>query len=200
MSPLISVIVPAYNAEETIEKCIISIRRQSFHNIEIIIVNDGSKDLTGEICRGFCKADNRIRTEEQPNKGVVRARQKGIEKARGTYVSFVDSDDWIDEDCFEIMLEKIGDADILACGLFKEANGVITELINDICPGTYNGDDINTKIIPKMLFSKMPFSFGITPFFWNKLYKMDILKKVYSKIPASVYDGEDVVANCLYYT
>ncbi len=95
----ISVIIPAFNAEKTIEKCINSIINQTYKNLEIIIVNDGSSDKTSEICRKF--NDNRIIVFDNKNKGVSFSRNYGIKKSTGDFITFVDSDDYLELDCYE---------------------------------------------------------------------------------------------------
>lgn len=115
MQPLISVIIPAYNAEKYISKSIESIRKNTYENLEIIIVNDGSKDNT----RGIVEAisDSRIRLINQENGGVSKARNTGLDNAKGEYIAFVDSDDYVSSDYFETLLAACQEsgADIAAC-------------------------------------------------------------------------------------
>lgn len=94
-SPLISVIVPAYNAEKYLERCIDSIRRQSYINLEIMIVDDGSSDGTGKLCDQFAKQDGRISVIHQDNMGASLARNNALKSVTGTYFLFVDADDYI---------------------------------------------------------------------------------------------------------
>ena len=96
MTGLISVIVPAYNAEKTIEKCINSISCQTYENLEIIVINDGSKDTTEEIVSKLAKTDNRIKLITIPNGGVSHARNTGLEYVTGDFVTFADADDTIE--------------------------------------------------------------------------------------------------------
>ena len=113
---LISVIVPAYNVESYIEECIISILNQSYENIEVIIVNDGSTDKTGIICESLSNIDERICYYSQNNKGVSEARNKGLEAASGEYVMFVDGDDYISTDMITSLLGAFNDSvDIVSC-------------------------------------------------------------------------------------
>ena len=93
--PAISVIVPAYNAEKTLNKCLDSILGQTLVDIEIIVVNDGSTDSTQTIVEGYMSSDNRIKLINQENKGLGAARNVGLDNATGKYISFIDSDDWI---------------------------------------------------------------------------------------------------------
>jgi glycosyltransferase involved in cell wall biosynthesis len=118
LNPKISIIVPIYNAERFLYKCLDSIINQKYKNIEIILVNDGSSDKSGEICNKYADVDNRIQVLHIENQGVSNARNKGIELASGGYIGFVDSDDWIDEEMYSDMLNKLTtyNADIIMCG------------------------------------------------------------------------------------
>lgn len=114
---LISIIVPVYNVEEYIDKCINSILNQTFSDFELILVNDGSKDNCGDICDEFSKKDNRIKVIHKKNGGLSDARNAGIDLAKGDYIGFVDSDDYIENDMYEVLYNNIlnYDADISIC-------------------------------------------------------------------------------------
>lgn len=116
--PLVSVIVPAYNIEKYISRCLDSIRAQSYSNLEIIVIDDGSTDNTGEIIDEYATKDRRILSIHQLNKGVTKARFAGIDKACGVYVGFVDGDDFIEPNMFEKLIENAisYNADISHCG------------------------------------------------------------------------------------
>lgn len=116
MNPLISVIVPVYNVERYLNQCIDSILAQTYKDFELILVDDGSKDKSGEICDEYVKKDSRIRVFHKKNGGVSSARNYGIDNAQGTYICFVDSDDWVDETYLEDML-KPGDYDWIIQGI-----------------------------------------------------------------------------------
>ena len=103
--PLLSIIVPIYNIAAYLEKCIESIQNQSYCNIEIILVNDGSTDDSGRICDEYAKGDRRICVIHKENEGLVKARKTGVRVAKGEYVSFVDGDDWIDLDMYECLMQ-----------------------------------------------------------------------------------------------
>lgn len=119
--PLLSVIIPIYNARTYIEKCIKSIIRQSFWDYELILVDDGSVDGSGYICDTYAEQDNRINVIHQLNQGVSAARNAGLEAASGRYVCFVDADDWIEPDLFKICIDTIesNGADILHHGMTR---------------------------------------------------------------------------------
>ena len=105
--PLISVIVPVYNAEKYIEKCVASIRAQTYRNLEIILVDDGSCDRSGELCEAFALEDSRIVVIRKENGGVASARNAGLDAMHGDYVGFVDADDWIDPEMYEVLLRRV---------------------------------------------------------------------------------------------
>lgn len=117
MEDLVSVIIPAYNVEKYIRKCVESIITQSYNNIEIIIVNDGSSDNTATICRELISCDNRIMVINQDNKGLSVARNVGYSHSHGKWICFIDSDDWVDNRFVESLLDLVNkyNADIAAC-------------------------------------------------------------------------------------
>ncbi len=108
-TPLISVIVPVYNIEKYLERCVASVRNQTYTNLEILLVDDGSTDSSGALCDRLAKEDERIRVFHKENGGSSSARNLGIVQARGEYLGFVDSDDYISPDMYEILYEVIGE-------------------------------------------------------------------------------------------
>ena len=120
-TPLISVIVPVYNVSVYLRKCIESIRNSTYINLEIILVDDGSTDDSGNICDHYEKIDDRITVIHKKNGGLSSARNAGLDIATGLYISFIDSDDYISDKMFEAMLGKAldMDADIVQCGVFR---------------------------------------------------------------------------------
>ena len=108
MKPDVSVIVPIYNVAGYLEQCLDSLVNQSHKNIEIICIDDGSTDKSGEIIDAYAAKDKRVKAIHQPNAGVSAARNKGLETARGEYISFVDGDDWIETNAYQTILAEIG--------------------------------------------------------------------------------------------
>ncbi len=102
-NPLISIIVPVYKTEPYLERCVNSIRNQTYQNLEIILVDDGSPDRCGEMCDALAKEDSRIRVIHKENGGLSSARNAGLDAMTGEYVGFVDSDDWIDPEMYEVL-------------------------------------------------------------------------------------------------
>ena len=124
-APLISIIIPVYNAEATIKKCLESIINQSFNNWEAIIVIDGGQDASEDICEDYSRRDNRFLVIHQNNSGVSAARQKGLEAVHGQYVIHVDADDWIEQTMLQDLYEKASDdnADIVICDFYIDSAG-----------------------------------------------------------------------------
>lgn len=122
MEPVLSVIIPVYNREKFLERCVKSVTASSLQNIEIILIDDGSADKSGALCDKLAKEDDRIFVIHQQNVGVSAARNRGLEKAQGKYFAFVDSDDYIEPDMYEKMIAAIEeqDADMVCCGISKE--------------------------------------------------------------------------------
>ena len=104
--PLVSIIVPVYNAEQSLPRCLDSICAQTYQNLEIILVDDGSTDDSLTVCRQFAYRDDRIRVLSQTNSGVSAARNNAMETATGKYIQFVDSDDWIDENMTFLLVQR----------------------------------------------------------------------------------------------
>ena len=119
--PIISIIVPVYNVESYLERCINSILNQTFKNFELILVDDGSTDKSGEICDSFAGYDKRIRVIHKKNGGLSSARNVGLDVSIGKYIGFVDSDDWIDEFMYEKLYRNMikTKSDIVICNFSR---------------------------------------------------------------------------------
>lgn len=141
MDVLISIIVPVFNAEKYIVECLNSIICQSYKNLEILLIDDGSTDNSGSICDEFAKKDNRIKVIHKENGGVSSARNIGLKLAQGTYVSFVDSDDCVDKEYIAALYEKIvkTNSDISFCGYSKLINKKLFE-VKELLPEYINVD------------------------------------------------------------
>ena len=112
-NPKISVIVPVYNAEKYLQRCIDSILNQTFPNFELLLIDDGSKDQSGEICDEYAKKDSRVKVFHKENGGVSSARNVGIDNAVGEYICFCDSDDWVEKTWLLSFFERMCDNDML---------------------------------------------------------------------------------------
>lgn len=187
---LVSVIVPIYNAERYLDRCIKSIINQTYKELEIILVNDGSNDGSLKICKKYQSEDNRIIIVSTVNKGVVNARKMGIACANGKLIGWVDADDWIDPDHFEKMVDAQGrsDADIVCAEHYHEIGNEYSIVRNNFDYGVYTID----KIVDRILWSGKFYEFGIQPHLWNKLTKTEILKGNQLEVDNSISAGDDV--------
>lgn len=165
---LISVIIPIYNVEKYLDKCVDSIINQTYKNLEIILVDDGSPDNCPKMCDDYAKKDSRIKVVHKENGGLSDARNAGMEVATGEYVSFIDSDDYISLDFYETLLETIvdNDSDIVECGVVKfyEDNS-FDEYSDDLKVTNYDTLDGLEGLI-----NENPFKQHV----WNKLYKSSV--------------------------
>ena len=186
MEELISIVVPAYNAEKYIETCINSIRNQSYKNIEIIIVNDGSNDSTLNIITKLKEEDSRITVISTENKGVSHARNTGMQVANGKWISFVDSDDWLEENFCEKLINKAKElnADYIGCGYNKITNDNIQKVNDDEKVLTFTKDEYLIKLL------NVQTSYGLSHM---KMIKTELAKKV--KFNESLVVAEDALYN-----
>lgn len=127
---LISVIVPVYNAEKHLARCVDSILNQSYKELEVILVDDGSVDNSSKLCDAYMAKDKRVKVIHKENGGVSSARNTGINVSKGQFVTFVDSDDWIEKNMYESLIQKIKEenVDMVKCCYYKEENGIATKL------------------------------------------------------------------------
>ncbi len=187
---VISVIVPIFNISKYLDKCIESILNQSYSDLEIILVDDGSSDNSGSICDYYATMDKRIRVIHKENGGLVSARKAGLEIATGEYIAFVDGDDWIDAEMYSEMLELCikNDADFVESGYTYERNGVE---VNFFCKDAniYLNDDIREGIIKEWMCSLETAPIRST--IWSKLYRIEIIKEAYENVNKMQSLGED---------
>ena len=185
--PLISVIMPVYNVKDKLDKSISSVAGQTYKNLEIILVDDGSADGSGNICDEWAKKDQRITAIHKENGGVATARDRGLKASKGEYIGFVDSDDWIHPQMYEYLLHLLldNDADISCGGIIK------TETETDCRPET----EEKITVYDRDEFVKKFFKIGsqeIVYYVWNKLYKREVAVDSHENNNFSV--GEDVIA------
>lgn len=190
---LVSIIVPIYNIEKYVSQCIVSIIKQSYKNIEIILVDDGSTDNSGQICDEYADMDKRIRVFHTQNEGLVAARKRGVENARGTYILFVDGDDWIDENMVGYLLECaiLNDAEIVTSGCIREYKNSSAIYFDHVREGLYASGRDKEYLCKNIIFSDNLSEWGILPFIVGKLIRTAIAYKVYLDIPKEIHVGED---------
>ncbi|HJB38852.1 MAG TPA: glycosyltransferase [Candidatus Ruthenibacterium avium] len=193
MLPLVSVIIPVYNAAADLARCIESVRRQSYENLEILLVNDGSRDTSGEICRMYARVDERIRVIDKQNEGVSAARNDAIRAAKGKYLQFADSDDYMAQDAVYRMVQKAehDDCDLVIaayCRVRGEHQRTYAFLPE-------------TSVMSKNEFARhlmeepASFYYGVL---WNKLYRADIIRRHDIRCNTDLSWSEDFLFNLEY--
>ena len=199
--PLISLIVPVYNVKDYLKTCLQSILEQTYKNLEIILVDDGSDDGSSGICDEYARMDQRIKTIHLPHSGVSAARNAGLAAATGELLGFVDSDDWIDHDMYQYLytLMQEHDADVSACTYLLEQEGRPSKIINntgklyvfsrkEIIRALVKNDLVKNylwaKLFKRKLFDRLSFPVG-------RVYEdVAVLYKVF-------YSSQKVVLSCV---
>ena len=158
---MISIIVPVYKVEPYLRQCVDSILAQTYWDIEVLLIDDGSPDHCGEMCDEYGRQDARVRVFHTENRGLSAARNLGISEARGEYIGFVDSDDWIEPDMYEVLLRRMQEtgADIGVCGLWYERKNT-REVAKDVIDAGFTDEEPIKALILNHLKN----------YAWNKLY------------------------------
>ena len=196
---LISIVVPIYNSEKYLTKCIQSICNQTYQELQIILVNDGSIDNSINICNKFSEVDNRIVVINTENKGAVSARKKGMSYATGKYATIIDSDDWLESDMIEKLHSEITTqrVELAMCGRYEEYGTYQKEVYQGISPGRYDKKSLRKDVYPNMIANQGAFfEWGIFPSIWDKLVLTDKLKKHIDNVDDDLPLGNDAV--CVY--
>lgn len=190
--PLISVLVPVYMTDKYIGACIESLINQTYKNLEIILVDDGSKDLSPELCDLYASKDSRIKVVHKENGGLVSGRKAAISVSTGSLIGYVDGDDWIGPGYFQSMYEALEDseADIVVSGFSRDLFGLSEKMQNSIASGFYEGESL--KYFYKNMISYGDFfNHGITTYFWNKLFRRDIIMPFQMAVDNNFFVLED---------
>lgn len=204
-NPKISVIVPVYNVEQYLCRCIDSILAQTFTDFELLLIDDGSKDRSGEICDEYAGKDERVRVFHKENGGVSSARNLGLDNAKGEWISFVDADDWVSGDYLKDLQNTYkNEIDLVECGYYNVSKCGEREVLPVF-------KDTDAKLYLKKLFSYAPFYEG---YLWVKLFKRNIIDKQNLRFDVKLHYNEDrvfiakyliecrnikILSKCLYY-
>lgn len=175
MEPLISIIVPVYNVEAYLERCVDSLRNQTYRNLELILVDDGSPDRCPGICDSLAEADDRIRVIHQENAGLSGARNTGINAAKGEYLAFVDSDDYVAENFIEALYTVIQES---GCAVsqcrFSYVRG--ESLKADVCPKGGWKEYRDEELMAQLYGPEEEATYFVVA--WNKLYKRELFEQI----------------------
>ncbi len=190
----ISIVVPVYNIERYIERCIESLINQTYRNIEIILVDDGSSDASGGICDRYAGRDSRIRVIHKENGGLVSARTAGAMQASGDYVCSVDGDDWIEPDRMRNFAERgarTGADMVYMEGYYKEYEGRSSFIQSDIPEGLYEGAEVMEKLFPLLIRTDCCFRRPLRGTLWCWGFKRELFQRMRAKMDDRISMGED---------
>lgn len=193
MSPTVSIIVPVYNAEKTIGRCIDSILNQEYKDFELLLVDDGSTDGSGAICDARADRDGRVRVFHQANAGVSASRNLALDHAKGTYLQFLDSDDWITTDATRSLVRGMegGPCDMVVSDFYRVVGDRVSQ------KGDIEEDGIMTReeYAAHMMENPADFYYGVL---WNKLYRRSIVEKHHLRMDPEISWCEDFMFNLEY--
>lgn len=194
----LSVVVPIYNVEKYLRRCLDSILQQTYRVGEIICVNDGSTDGCAQILEEYARKDDRIRVVWKENGGLVSARKAGIMLARGRYATYVDSDDWIEPNMYEEMMQKLTEsgADIVTSGCIRDYGSHIVKEEEKIAAGTYEGERLIKELQSRMVDTEKFFQTNMSPHTVNKVCRTNLLKSYQLTVDDRINLMED--AACAY--
>lgn len=186
--PQISIIVPVYNSEKYLGRCIDSLLAQSFKDFELILINDCSQDRSAEICEAYAEKDTRIKViNKLKNEGVSAARNSGIDIAEGKYLMFCDSDDYVSPKWCQLLYDAI------------LSNGKAWIVSNIWCVSSKGKTLQTTQKKESLTDYFMVYKSGISAYIWNKIYDLDIIRRAAIRFDKGCYMGEDVIFNIEYY-
>lgn len=193
MNPAVSIIVPVYNAQKSLVRCIESMINQEFTDFEAILVNDGSADESGAVCDEYAAKDSRIRVIHKENTGVSDSRNLAIEEARGEYIQFMDSDDWITTDATSLLYRaaKEHSCDMVIADFYRVVGQRVSQ------KGDIDNDTLMTReeYASHMMENPADFYYGVL---WNKFFKREIIQKYHLRMDKDISWCEDFMFNLEY--
>lgn len=192
-NPLVSIIVPVYNAEQYLNRCIDSVLHQEYQNFELLLIDDGSTDQSGSICDIYAENDSRVRVFHFENAGVSASRNHALDLCQGTYIQFVDSDDWITPDSTKLFVRcaETYNCDLVIADFYR----VIGERLSQ--KGDIEEDSLLSReqFATHMMENPADFYYGVL---WNKLYRRSIIEKVHLRMDPEISWCEDFLFNLEY--
>ena len=193
MKPTVSIIVPVYNAEKFLNRCVDSILGQEYRDFELILVDDGSRDMSGSICDAYAKTDERVVVIHKENSGVSDTRNQGIERAKGTYLQFVDSDDWLTPDATKLMVRAAEEhgCDMVISDFYRVVGDMVSR------KGDIESDCVidREEFASFMMENPADYYYGVL---WNKLYRRDLVNRFGIRMDAEISWCEDFMFNLEY--
>ena len=188
----VSVIVPVFNVDKLLNKCLDSIAAQTYDDFEVLLIDDGSKDLSGTICDEYASRHGNMHAYHQENGGVVSARNYGTRLAKGRYFTFVDADDWVEPDFLQRFIDNMEkyDADIVITGYCKDTKDKEKREKNHIEAGVYEGESL-IPFYRSMLQYNTSYEFGVQPFLVNKIFKRELFIECSAGLDPQIYEAED---------
>jgi len=190
---MISIIVPVYKVEKYLSKCIDSIVRQTYKDLEIILVDDGSPDSCPRLCDEWAEKDSRIQVIHKENGGLMSARQAGLHKASGEYIGFVDGDDWIEPDMYRHFYDAVCKyhPDMAVSEFYYDFGDETVKSRQNLAKPFFTKEEMISALYPFMLYKAPYYDFGINPCCWSKIYKKELLESCLYHIPKEIKIGED---------
>lgn len=187
----VSIVIPVYKAEKYLSNCVDSVLGQSYHDIEVILVDDASPDRCGDICEEYARKDSRVKVIHKENEGVSKARNAGLEIATGDYVQFVDSDDYLETTMTEKLVKAMeaNQVDMVLCGFYEKNLNFQRESKAEEEPGVYTKD----AFLKNIMRNPYSFHYGVL---WNKLFRGDALREL--RFSSDMDFGEDFIFNLHY--
>ena len=193
MKPTVSIIVPVYNAEKFLNRCVDSILGQEYRDFELILVDDGSRDMSGSICDAYAKTDERVVVIHKENSGVSDTRNQGIERAKGTYLQFVDSDDWLTPDATKLMVRAAEEhgCDMVISDFYRVVGDMVSR------KGDIESDCVidREEFASFMMENPADYYYGVL---WNKLYRRSLVEAHGIRMDAKLSWCEDFLFNLEY--
>lgn len=184
---LLSIVVPVYNVASYLTRSIESILSQTYRNLEVILVNDGSTDGSGDVCEKYARLDPRVKLISQENQGASAARRNGVRLASGTYMGFIDPDDYIDADFYEQLMACRGTFDVVISQWLRESDSGIRRCYDTFRPGAYETPEDMEFLLRHLINVSLPggsvnIKPGIAAYLWNKLFRTSLVKEAVEEI------------------